>query len=122
MKKILFAAMICLFVLQTQPAMAELSAQSFLENLKKSKKPDKSALAYFFRGNTNGISWMQSYLNSKYKKTKVKIYCPPRKRVLKYKEYVGIFRKYLNKKPKMKDKPLGMVIMLSLIDAFPCRR
>ena len=119
MKIIIVLAVICSFVFITTPSKAQLSAEGFLHDYDNSKGHDKNILLFYFKGNTSGISSMNTYV---LKIKKIKTYCVPRKKALNDKEQIAILRAYILKNPKEKDISLGPAVLNSLIDAFPCKK
>jgi hypothetical protein len=66
-----------------------------------------------------GMSWYQTVLASR---TGVKLYCAPEQTALQSNQLIDIVRRYVAQNPSYESSPFGMVLMIALQEAFPCRK
>jgi len=70
-------------------------------------------------GNSNGISWMNSYLDE-YRGAGHQVYCPPEAFTIDGKGMIDMMRTAITNDPRYADLPYGATVMFSYIDHFPC--
>lgn len=70
----------------------------------------------YLLGIAHGTSLSNAYVS---RKTEA-FYCPPGNVGLIGYQYMAIFEAYLEKSPRDRSNPAGMVMLLALRDAFPC--
>ena len=103
------------------PAYAEknyfANAGDFIEAYNDHTK-DNLLQRMFIRGIGEGIMALSAFVNEGGGKP---VYCPPPNVGLVDAQYVAIMTDHIAKYPSIKDKPVSLVLVSALEEAFPCR-
>jgi hypothetical protein len=96
------------------PAAAEISANKLLADF---KVKDTTVAKLYLRGLSDAFGWSNTALIHD---GSAGLYCPPSTIVLTDDQELDILRRFVEAKPNLGTSPVGMVLLLSLKDAFPC--
>jgi hypothetical protein len=72
---------------------------------------------YYLIGIGTGLSWANANL---FRDHKPRLFCVPEKVTLAPEQELDILKRYVQRNPNLADKQVGAVLLLALIDAFPC--
>lgn len=101
----------CIVVASTLPSHAEMTAREFL--IQHSNSPNGRA---FLAGLSVAYGWMNGASGN------TKIFCPPGSISITTDQNIELMKRYLATAPDSdKDDPLGLVLLVSLRSAFPCK-
>jgi hypothetical protein len=100
------------------PAFAEVDAQTFLKGYDGSGPDDRATLARILGATENGIAWTISAVKHDHG---IDVFCTPNKLALTDQQDVDILRRYVQVHPKDGTYPYGLVLLMALRDAFPCK-
>jgi hypothetical protein len=96
------------------PAAAEISANQLLAGF---KAKDTTVPKLYFRGLGDAFAWSNTALIHD---GSTGLYCPPSRIALTDDQLLDMLRRFVEAKPSFGTDPVGMVLLLSLKDAFPC--
>jgi hypothetical protein len=100
------------------PARAEMDAQTFLQHYDQAASENKLIYERILGSAENGIAWASSSVAQDHG---FNIYCPPQKIALVDQQDIAIMRQHLNAHPDHRNLPYGLVLLLALKEAFPCK-
>jgi hypothetical protein len=103
-------------LLMLSPAYAEPTARDTLVALG-GRHPDQY-IKYYIHGIGTGIAWANSRLENKHMP---RLYCEPEKVALTVEQEIDILERFVREYPKLGEIPVGAVLTLALMDAFPCK-
>jgi hypothetical protein len=115
MKHLLPLALLSAAICTATPAAAELSAKLLLDAFQ--AKGDKGTIKVYFRGLSEAFAWSNTALNNQ---GQTRLYCEPATITLTDEQELDIMRRYVESRPSFGTDPAGMVLLLSLKNAFPC--
>lgn len=78
---------------------------------------ESTIAAAWVQGVTTGMSWMNSELEFNGKE---RIFCAPEKLAITTDQYIDILRQYLKTDKTVAKMPLGLAVLISLKETFPC--
>ena len=100
-------------------AQAEMTAQELLDLYQTDDVEMRDLLETIIDGNSNGISWLNSYL-AEYRGPKAQVYCPPNDFTLDGADMIAMMRTAIEHDPRYADLPYGATVMFAYIVRFPC--
>jgi hypothetical protein len=115
----LWAAAFGAFCISAGSACADLSTNEFLKQQYNSSSTDRALSTIYLKGMEEGMEWMNAWLEPAQKH---KLYCPPEKIVLTGEQLADMVRRHIKNHPEDDYRPLGMVLLVTLIEDFSCRR
>lgn len=111
MKFCTFILAACAFAASAAPSQAEMTAREFLTQHTKSQHGRA-----FLAGLSVAYGWMNGANGN------TKIFCPPESIAISTEQNIGLLKRYLATAPDAeKDDPLGLIFLVSLRSAFPCK-
>ena len=112
MRSCLCAAVIATFLTAT-PALADPTVRAILDRYERGDPAGR----YYLIGIGTGLSWANANL---FRDHKPRLFCVPEKVTLAPEQELDILKRYVQRNPNLADKQVGAVLLLALIDAFPC--
>lgn len=113
------AAIIALAVLTTATAAkAEQSVRNLLDLYDHAPPDARHVVEQAVRNTYNGISWSNSYLQTRGQKQS--LYCPPDNVNLVDAQLIDMLRKEVQAHPDSGELPFGAGILLTAMRSFPC--
>ena len=100
-------------------AQAEMSATEMLHLYDSGDAEMRDLLETVIDGNSNGISWLNSYLDE-FRGTEHQVYCPPDEFITDGPGMIEMMRTAIEHDPRYADLPYGATVMFTYIDRFPC--
>lgn len=100
-------------------AQAEMTSRDLLKMYDSGKSELREQLEAVIDGNSNGISWMNSYLDE-YRGTSRQVYCPPDEFTVDGPGMIAMMRTAIASDPRYADLPYGAAVMFAYIHRFPC--
>lgn len=119
MKRFLSLYATAAILIGTSAAHAEMSARELLELYDTGDTQMRELLETIVDGNSNGISWLNSYLDE-YRGARAQVYCPPDTFTVDGPGMIKMMRTAIRHDPRYADLPYGATVMFSYIDHFPC--
>lgn len=101
------------------PAHAEMSANELLRHYDTGDAETRDLLETIIDGNSNGVSWMNSYLDE-FRGASHQVYCPPDDFTTDGKGMIGLMRGVIARDARYGDLPYGAAVMFTYIETFPC--
>ena len=114
--------MICVGVLvlmTTNAAQAEMTARELLDMYDTGDEEMRDLVETIVDGNSNGISWLNSYLDE-FRGAESQVYCPPDEFTVDGAGMILMMRTAMEHDPRYTDLPYGATVMFAYIDHFPC--
>jgi hypothetical protein len=103
-------------------ARAEITAGEFLRMLDSGR--EKGSYVTYLRGVSDGIGSYNSLLDSMssdVKNSTHKMYCPPEHVAFTSDQEIQMLRLYVRRHAESEVQPIGMVMLLTFVDALPCK-
>ena len=119
MKRLLIVCAALAVLAMATPVRAEMSARELLDIYDKGDAEMRDLLETVVDGNSNGISWLNSYLDE-YKGAEHQVYCPPDEFTTDGVGMIEMMRTAIEHDPRYADLPYGATVMFTYIDRFPC--
>jgi hypothetical protein len=122
MKRIILTVLFALSVAtaiakdESKPPVPD-AARNMLETMNTQKQ--REIVMALVSGTQDGISWANTALNHR---KQPPLYCQPDKLTITTLQMIDMIRRTIKEKPKLGDYPLGMVVLVTLQDSFPCKR
>ena len=101
------------------PVHAEISANKLLQHYDTGDTETREFLEGVIDGNSNGVSWMNSYLDE-YRGARHQVYCPPDDFTVDGAGMIRMMRTTIRNNPRYGELPYGATVMFTYIDHFPC--
>jgi len=109
-----------LLVLATaNEAQAEMTASELLNLYDAGDKEMRDRIETIIDGNSNGVSWVNSYLDE-FRGATTQIYCPPEEFTVDGPGMIRMMRTAIEHDPRYSELPYGATVMFAYIDHFPC--
>ena len=105
------------FYISAGSACADLSTNEFLKQQYNSNSTDRALSTIYLKGLEEGMEWMNGWIEPEHK-----LYCPPEKIVLTGEQLADMVRRHVKNHPEDDYRPLGLVLLVTLIEDFSCRR
>ena len=100
-------------------ARASMNVDSYIKNTRAGGNAAVAA-RYYLIGIEEGFEWSNVYIENNNTK-KVFLYCQPRNLTLTDDQTIDIFNRFINENiSKYLNKPVGIVLLTALENAFPC--
>jgi len=115
----LWALFAGLLILTSTPAHAEMTARELLEMYDAGDPEMRNLLETVIDGNSNGISWMNSYLDE-YRGADHQVYCPSDSFTTDGAGMIELMRKTIAQDARYADLPYGATVLFSYIARWPC--
>lgn len=119
MKSYLAVGTVMTVLMAAIPARAEMSANELLQHYDTGDAEMRDLLETIVDGNSNGVSWMNSYLDE-FRGASHQIYCPPDDFTTNGADMIDMMRTAIRHDPRYGDLPYGAAVMFTYIDRFPC--
>lgn len=119
MRKNFFGAAILASLASATPAQAEDSAKQFMAKIDGPDQLEADLLGMVLAAYGTGISWANLAAEQK---NGERLYCQPEKLVLTNDQKVDMVRRYIKKFPEHADRPAGLVVFMTLLHSFPCKK
>ena len=119
MKLSLTATIAGALALLSVPAHAEMSANEMLRHYDTGDAEMRDLLETIIDGNSNGVSWMNSYLDE-FRGATHQVYCPPDDFTTDGAGMIRMLRTAIRHDPRYGELPYGAAVMFTYIDHFPC--
>jgi hypothetical protein len=116
--KMLAALLVCLAILNTRPATANMTINTFEENMEHGGAPAVAA-KYYIIGIEDGLSWANAELSNR---RGINLYCPPGGIALTPDQTIDIMRRFVRAHSGATSDPIGAILLLAFEELFPCRR
>ncbi|WP_157934106.1 hypothetical protein [Microvirga ossetica] len=101
----------CVFAASAAPSQAEMTAREFLTQHSNSQNGRA-----FLAGLSVAYGWIGASGNTK-------IFCPPESISITIDQNIELIKRYLATAPDPdKDDPLGLILLVGLRSAFPCKK
>ena len=99
-------------------AHAEMSANELLRLYDTGDAEMRDLLETVIDGNSNGVSWVNSYLDE-FRGPSDQVYCPPDDFVTDGAGMINLMRTAIDHDPRYAELPYGATVMFTYIDKFP---
>lgn len=119
MKRLLTMCAMIVSLTLASTSHAEMTARELLNMYDTGDAEMRDLLETVIDGNSNGISWMNSYLDE-YRGTNAQVYCPPNDFVTDGAGMIDLMRAAIVHDPRYAELPYGATVMFAYIDKFPC--
>ena len=116
---ILICATAVTLLITPPPAFAEMSANELFHHYDNGDAEMRDLLETVIDGNSNGVSWVNSYLDE-FRGPHAQIYCPPNDFVTDGRGMIEMMRTAVRNDPRYGELPYGATVMFTYIDFFPC--
>ena len=121
MKKLLIVIITVLFF--SSNVQSEITADTYLKVREGNNEKEKKFVRDHIMGIATGVLWTNAYL---YSKKMDEVFCSPDNMVLNTENYVNFLDREIEYRKKVgaydgKD-PIAMMILLHLVDVFPCKK
>ena len=103
----------------TSAAWAEMSANELLKFYDTGDAETRDFLETVIDGNSNGVSWINSYLDE-FRGATHQVYCPPDDFTTDGKGMIGMMRGVIARDARYGELPYGAAVMFTYIETFPC--
>ncbi|MFC1673375.1 hypothetical protein ACFL12_04395 [Pseudomonadota bacterium] len=120
MKRIVTLCVGALALTIATTAQAEMSANKLLDMYDTGDAELRDLLETVIDGNSNGVSWVNSYLDE-YRGTQTQVYCPPDDFTIDGPGMIDMMREAIANDARYGELPYGATVMFTYIDKFPCR-
>ena len=100
-------------------AHAEMTANDLIERYDAGDAQMRDLLETVIDGNSNGVSWMNSYLDE-FRGASHQVYCPPDDFTTDGKGMIGMMRGVIARDARYGTLPYGAAVMFTYIETFPC--
>lgn len=107
--------LVFLFALGVGNAVAEQTAQSFIDEYDHESEDTRSTLEMYLLGLANGFGWANAALEDG-----KKLYCKPDTTGLGDRQALDLLRRHVKANARLKDEQVGMVLLAALREKFPC--
>lgn len=96
-----------------------ITAQEFLDLYHGTRPgtPDRSSVTLYLKGLHEGFTWMNGALDASGRDL---VFCAPGNLALGNDQILSLLEGYVDANAVFRDKPVGMSLMLTMQDAFPC--
>ena len=120
MKRILagLASFLVVLAVSTE-GRAEMTANELLSLYDDGDTETRELLETVIDGNSNGISWVNSFLDES-RGSKAQVYCPPGEFVTDGPGMIKMMRKVVKEDQRYGTLPYGAAVMFTYIERFPC--
>ena len=115
----LLLALAATLLLPARAARAEMSTRELFDTYDTGDAEMRALLERVIDGNSNGVSWVNSYLDE-FRGSTHQIYCPPDDFTTNGAGMIGMMRKAAVADPRYYDLPYGATVMFAYIYVFPC--
>jgi hypothetical protein len=99
-------------------ANAEASADRFLQIYDQANPKDKLIFGKVLGSAQNGMAWSNEALQQEHG---FRLFCAPEHMAFVDQQVVAIMREFVKNHPERQGAPYGMVLLLALKEAFPCK-
>lgn len=103
----------------TLPARADHDADTFLRACKLTEGDPEDPCLFSLSGIHEGYLFVNAFL--KIKRHEPELYCEPDALALTGAQLRDMLRAFVKKHPERSDLPIGVVVYLTMLDAFPCQ-
>lgn len=119
MKRLITLCATVLTLTLSHGAQAEMSARELLDMYDTGDAKMRELLETVIDGNSNGVSWMNSYLDE-FRGASAQVYCPPNDFTTDGAGMIQMMRSAIVHDARYADLPYGATVMFAYIDKFPC--
>jgi len=119
MKRLLTICLLLAVVTPVVDAHAEMTARELLEMYGSGDRNMREKLEDIVDGNSNGISWVNAYLDE-YRGPGHQVYCPPDTFTVDGAGMIPMMRTAIEHDPRYADLPYGATVIFAYIHRFPC--
>lgn len=119
MKRFLMICAAAAVVMGTTTAHAEMTTTEMLDLYDTGDAEMRDLLETVVDGNSNGISWVNSYLDE-FRGATAQVYCPPDEFTIDGAGMIEMMRIAIEHDLRYAELPYGATVMFTYIDRFPC--
>jgi hypothetical protein len=95
------------------------SADKFMQEFKQGSEEHRGLDLLYIKGIAEGMNWVNGYMLRDFH---TRYYCPPQKIPFTPEQYIDMIERHLKQKPRLGEKPIGLVLLETLKATIPCEK